>query len=249
MIDKSQRIGITETSDPAFHLEIFDKLYDANIIVTKSLTLKLIDKLVEHKEKCILHLTVTGYGGTVLEPFVPPLLASARNLERLLKKGFPVEQVVLRIDPIIPTEKGIKKMCDVVRLFFPYNIPRIRFSILDMYKHVKDRFSEANLPNPYETFHAPLVDRLKVLKTLEELRDKLGGSFTIEACGEPDMEKTPCISQKDVDILGLTEKIILEGSKEQRSHCGCPGNKSQLITGKPHRCSNQCLYCFWKDDK
>mgnify|MGYP003328007523 CR=1 FL=1 len=34
---------------------IFDKLYDGNIIITKRLTDKLIEKLVENKEKCICY--------------------------------------------------------------------------------------------------------------------------------------------------------------------------------------------------
>ena len=39
-LDKSQYIGITETGDPAFNLEIFERLYNANIIITKRLTNK-----------------------------------------------------------------------------------------------------------------------------------------------------------------------------------------------------------------
>ena len=59
-MDKSQYIGITETSDPCFHLDIFDNLYNANIIITKNLTNKMIEKLIENKDKCILHMTITG---------------------------------------------------------------------------------------------------------------------------------------------------------------------------------------------
>ena len=61
-IQKNQCIGITETSDPCFHLDLFDKLYEANIIITKNLSTKLIEKLIENKDRCILHMTVTGMG-------------------------------------------------------------------------------------------------------------------------------------------------------------------------------------------
>ena len=54
-MDKDQYIGITETIDPAFHLEIFDNLYKGNIIITKRLTNKLNEKLIENKDKVILH--------------------------------------------------------------------------------------------------------------------------------------------------------------------------------------------------
>lgn len=56
--DKSQRFGTTEISDPSFHLDLFDNLYEGNLIITKSLKNPLLDKLVENKEKCILHMTV-----------------------------------------------------------------------------------------------------------------------------------------------------------------------------------------------
>ena len=46
-IDKNQCIGITETSDPCFHLDLFDNLYEANIIITKNLSYKLIEKFIE----------------------------------------------------------------------------------------------------------------------------------------------------------------------------------------------------------
>ena len=53
-MDKDQYIGITENIDPAFHLEIFDHLYKGNIIITKRLTNKLNEKLIENKDKVIL---------------------------------------------------------------------------------------------------------------------------------------------------------------------------------------------------
>lgn len=247
-MDKSQYIGITETSDPAFHLEIFERLYDANIIVTKNLTDKLIDKLLENSNKCILHHTVTGMGGSKVEPFVPTVEQSVKKLKKLINGGFPVNQIVLRIDPIIPTEKGIDTALNVIASFSGLGIERLRLSFLDMYKHVKDRFNNQNIKLPYETFHADKDIRYKAFDTLET-HAYLFGYQIIQLCGEPDFATTPCISQMDIDILGLTDKIKLEGSKEQRSTCGCPGNKKELIVGgKPHQCEHKCLYCFWKSE-
>lgn len=106
-MDSSQFIGTTETSDPSFNLDIFDRLYKANVIITKRLTSKLIDKLIENKDKCILHLTCTGLGGTKLEPLVPTKEQTFVKFKELIDKGFPVKQVVLRIDPIIATNTGV----------------------------------------------------------------------------------------------------------------------------------------------
>ena len=243
-MDKSQYIGITETSDPSFHLELFDNLYEGNIIITKRLTDKLNEKLIDNKEKCILHFTVTGLGGSKVEPFVPTVEQSYKKFCQLIDGGFPIEQVVLRIDPIIPTDKGIETALSVVETFKDCGIKRVRFSVLDMYKHVKERFEENGFPIPYHTFHAPLSVRKGIADKLSELGEKYG--FEVEACGEPGIESVSCLSQKDIDILGLTDKIKLEGNKEQRETCNCPANKHQLIKAKPSRCQNNCVYCYWK---
>jgi DNA repair photolyase len=242
--DKKQRIGITEAGEIAFNLSAFDNLYDGNIIITKRLTDKLIEKLIEYKDKIILHLTCTGYGSSVLEPFVPTVKQTYDKFIELLDKGFPIEHVVLRIDPCIPTEKGMQTMINVVEMFKNCGIKRVRFSVLDMYKHVKDRFHKNGLKLPYETFHASLVDRMMLYNVLNEYGEKY--HFDVEACGEPDIKSIPCLSQKDIDILGLTDKINLVGNKEQRKSCHCPSNKTELLRNKPHQCENACLYCFWK---
>lgn len=239
------KIGITENGEVSFNLDVFDRLYDANIIITKRLTEKLIEKLVENKEKIILHLTCTGYGASVIEPLVPSLDETYNKFIALINAGFPIEHVVLRIDPCIPTKKGKETMIRVVEKFKDVGIKRVRFSVLDMYNHVKERFKENNIKIPYETFHAPIEKRIDLYNTLIELGVKY--NFTVEACGEPDIESIPCISIKDIEILGLSDKIKLIGNKQQRKNCKCPSNKSELIRQHPHRCDNQCMYCFWKN--
>lgn len=246
-LDDNQLIGITETGDPCFHLEIFDNLKLANIIVTKRLTDKLIEKLVEHSDKCILHLSITGMGGSKVEPLVPTMHDMYNKFNLLTEKGFPVEQVVLRIDPIVPTSKGIETAIKVIRLFRDSGIKRMRWSSLDMYPHVIERFKENKIPLPYETFHATTLKR-RALDSLLEAACYVA-DMSIESCGEPDIESIPCISQKDIDILGLNGVITLEGNAEQRSNCHCPANKYQLIKDAPKRCNNGCIYCFWKEKK
>jgi DNA repair photolyase len=245
-LDKSQMVGITESSEVSFNLDIFDRLYDGNIIITKRLTTKLIDKLVENKNKIILHLTCTGWGGSKLEPFVPKTETTRKKFGELIEKGFPIEHCVLRIDPCVPTKSGIEVMCGVVRQFSDTGIKRVRFSVLDMYEHVKKRFKEKGLEIPYETFHAPLEVRKKMYDILVGLGREY--EFEVEACAEPGIESVPCLSQKDIDILGLTDRITLVGNKGQRSNCHCPSNKQELINSedKAKQCKNSCLYCFWR---
>lgn len=243
-METNQQIGITENGEVAFNLDIFDNLKRANIIITKRLTDNLIDKLIEHQDKCILHLTVTGMGGSKIEPFVPTLEETYEKFSQLIDKGFPIKQVVLRIDPIIPTPKGVQTALKVIKLFINnFNIKRIRWSSLDMYKHVLERFKEENIKPPYETFNANIVKINGLYSILQGIC--YVNDIDLEACGEEGYH-TPCISQKDLDILQIND-IKLIGSAEQRKTCGCPSNKTELIKGKPQRCPNKCLYCFWKE--
>lgn len=244
----SQRVGITEAGEPAFNLDLFKGLYRANIIITKSLTDSLIEKLIEYKDKVILHLTCTGYGGTNLEPLVPTKEKTRIQLQKLLDKGFPASQIVLRIDPCIPTGKGRNTAYEVAKLFSDTGIKRLRFSILDMYTHVKERFVNANIPVPYTSFHASADSRKEVMTGLKIIGERYG--YAIEACAEPGIKSIPCISEKDLEILGLNQVIELKSSSNQRSTCGCPANKYELIrNGRPHRCENKCVYCFWRDQE
>jgi hypothetical protein len=244
-MDISQYIGVTESGEVAFDLSVFDRLYLGNIIITKRLSDALIDKLVEHQDSVILHLTCTGYGGTVVEPLVPTVEQTHGKFLKLIEKGFPIEHVVLRIDPIIPTPKGIQTALSVIKAFMNDGILRVRFSMMDMYEHVMERFNNQRIPMPYSKFHADYKSRMRVVNVMKYCSFFFG--FDIEACAEPSVESIPCLSYKDIDILGLKGIVKLEGRSEQRKNCHCPSNKKELLVGLPSRCKHKCLYCFWRD--
>lgn len=246
-LDIENRIGTTEIGEIAFNLDAFDRLYKGNIIITKRLTDKLIEKLIEHKDKIILHLTCTGMAQSRIEPFVPSVEQTFLKTEKLINDGFPISHIVLRVDPIVPTDKGVETATSVLKRFKGLGIKRVRISFLDNYKHVRERFKENGIKELYGgKFHESLDIRLKYLDDIKKCAEECGFE-SVEACGEPGIESVSCLSQKDIDILGLTDEIELVGSAEQRDSCGCPANKKELLRLKPHRCENACLYCYWKN--
>lgn len=209
--DIENRIGTTESGEIAYNLDAFDRLYKGNIIITKRLTDKLINKLIGNSDKIIFHCCVTGMGSTRIEPFVPTPQKTLEKLHKLLDGGFPTSHIVLRIDPIVPTRKGVETAMGVLRLFRGLGIKRVRISFLDNYKHVRERFKEIGVELYNGEFHAPLKERLKCLTAIKYCAEECGYE-TVEACGEPGIDSIPCLSQKDIDILGLTDEIVLEGS-------------------------------------
>lgn len=155
--------------------------------------------------------------------------------------GFPVSQIVLRTDPIIPTDKGIKTVENVWKLFSNLNIERCRFSIIDMYPHVKERFREVCDTIPFEGFCAP-KNMINNVKRAIENNQGLYPHF--ESCAEELGERIGCISKRDFDILGLNYDNDIGGF--QRKGCLCVVGKTELLSNKK-RCPSGCVYCYWRD--
>ena len=149
------KFGITEAGDAGLDFSWANKLLDGNIIITKQLTIKnekLIHLLLQNKDKIILHVTCTGFGGSKMEPNVPFTMDVYQGVSYLISKGFPVEQIVLRTDPIIPTEKGISRVKSVWDYFSDTKIKRVRYSIIDLYPHTKSRIMEQYGKLPFDSF-------------------------------------------------------------------------------------------------
>lgn len=230
-------IGITERGDAALdgHWRAMLPNVDGVILITKAP--HLIDWVPSNG---ILHCTITGYGGTKLEPGVADYRTTIdAYLEWVKKIGS--ERCVLRVDPIVPTPKGIARAQEILR----FAVGRVRISFLDMYPHVETRFKNARLPVPdfyYKDgrlqLHAPLEIRQQALCQLRTTWDNL------EICAEPGMDCAGCVSVKDLAAMGLSVTVD-PGKSQQRKHCHCLAIKRELLDRKG-QCSHCCAYCYWR---
>jgi DNA repair photolyase len=231
-----QSIGITERGDPAFSTSWKSWAFEGNptILITKNPTEILNDlKTLGKEANVIVHCGITGLGGTRVEPNVPSVgesLGGYRGLIAMLGR----DRVVLRLDPVFPTEKGFKRTLKVVE---QHEGTRIRLAFLQAYPHVKKRFQEAGLTPPPYPFYAPLETRKRIHRQLESIACK-----EIEVCGEPGFQCTGCISPKDCKILGVAAST---SKSQQRKHCACLGQKRELLNDRK-QCLHNCLYCFWR---
>ncbi len=237
------RVGITEAGDAGLDLSWVDKLYDVNIVITKHLTNQnaaLINALIDNSDRIILHCTCTGYGGTNMEPNVPEPVKVHAGVLHLIDCGFPVDHIVLRTDPIFPTEKGLQRVKSIWDLFSDTGIKRCRYSVVDMYPHVKDRIRKAYGTVPFESFQAPTT----MMQTVRDLVLDNEGLYQFESCAESLPQQVGCISKKDFDILGIDFEESPGGF--QRKGCLCVAGKTELLDHKT-RCPSGCLYCYWRD--
>lgn len=232
---------ITERGDIAHQIktatENIRALYhpgDALLVVTKKLDSLLVQELCIAYKKCtIVHNNVTGFGGTYIEQGVSAPEEAMIAFDSLVEMGFPEKQLVLRIDPIIPTERGTEVALRVLNMCPPY-VKRVRISFIDNY------YSMKGMGLPWDTFHSPRECQEYALQRIYECI----GDRTLEACGEPQLSiNTGCISVKDYDILNLPRPDSIR-RKGQRDSCLCLSTKTELLV-KPTSCPNGCVYCYY----
>lgn len=250
------RIGITERGDASIDYGWVNKAsrMDGTILITKNLTDKFIQTVIDlhnNGAKLIVHATCTGWGNTDFEPNVHDYKWQLTQLKKLIDTGFPASHCVLRIDPIFPTENGLKRVIEVLQEFerLDTGITRIRISVYDEYKHVKERLKAKGYQPCYgDNFYANKQQMLSVANTLSLF------PYKFEVCAEnilaqnfpQTFEQTGCISTKDFAVLGIKTVPNLSENGQKRSGCHCLTCKTELLTNK-FRCPNQCIYCYWRD--
>lgn len=245
------KIGITERGDAALDLSWVDKLdtVDGAILITKNVTSKKFQEaLLENKDKLILHATITFLGGTEYEPNVPKVGKSMQALKSIIDDGFPASKIVFRLDPILCYGQA-HAFGLIAENIVKLGISRVRFSFIDMYPHVKNRFASRNLEIP-EIGESKFTLKEELQKNIicSLISSSKTRGIDLECCaensfGESEVESIGCISQKDLQLLGIYKNIM--SLAKQREGCKCLSVKTELLTNKA-QCPHGCVYCYWK---
>jgi len=233
-------IGITERGDAGLDFSWANKIdkYRFCILITKNLNDEFIN-LVENRTNVIVHANITGYGGSKLEPNVPKPDWSINQLGKLIQSNFPLDKIVLRVDPIFSSDKGLDTSLNIMQQGINMGISRIRFSFIDThYRHLQRRFHDAGIKVPPST--PTLTQQERLYKFIAQNQKTI-----FESCAEGFNFDTGCISSYDFELFGLQPNIDnING--QQRKNCKCLTCKTELLNHKK-RCPHQCLYCYWAD--
>ena len=234
------KVGITNSGDAGLDFSWTNRLLKANIIITKYLTpdnTRLIEELVKHKAEIILHIGCSGYGQSCMEPNIPAPETILEGFKLLIAEGFPVENVVLRTDPIIPSIPCLKLTENVWKMFADTGIKRVRYSIINLYPHTQDKIKQVFGALPFSGFSAPDHMIRRTLETMSNYRY----IYNFEGCNSYE-DPIGCISYKDFDVLGLN-KSEFEPIKHKKSTCNCCSEKVELLDSRI-KCTGNCLYCY-----
>lgn len=190
------------------------------------------------------HLTITGLGGSRLEPGVPPWRQVAAQLPRLVAWAGNPRRVTLRFDPIVHWREG-----EAVRSNLPWaepifdaaaqsGVPAVRVSIAALYPKMRRRGVAWYDPSPQE--RADIAGRLLELAAARGL--------ALYACADPTLVAAGVRPSSCIDGRLLAElhpqRLPLPIHKDpgQRPACGCTPS---IDIGSYHmRCPHACAYCY-----
>lgn len=249
-----KNIGITERGDAALDYTWTEKIQDTDysVIITKNTTSERFHKAVlEHKDKILLHATITGWGGTEVEPNVPKPHETVASIIKLIQKGFPANQIVWRIDPILDVNddlglmKAHKAFRNIDANLKLHGVQRIRVSVFDSYKHALQRMAQCSIKTNYTGFQADNKTFERINRMLDTWKEK---GYSIETCAEPKLnaEHVGCVNNKDAQLFGI-DISELPKNGQNRFGCLCSTAKTELLSERK-QCAHGCAYCYWKDE-
>ena len=261
-------IGMTEAGDAGRDLSWYNSLisndaYAGAILITKFgqspfFQKKALDLFKNHKP-CIIHFGCTGWGATPMEPGNVEPETLIKSIRDFIDAGFPAENCVLRIDPIIPSDEGIERAKNVVTLAGKYipDVKRIRISIYDDYhsaraEMVKRGYKPIDNITKWKSEIERRPTEYQVATVANALLSVCHPNQIFELCAEPELQAYMpdrfnwfgCLSQKDCDIMGIAVPKGTGINGQNRFGCRCLRMKHELLSNK-RRCPNNCAYCYW----
>lgn len=186
--------------------------------------------------RCALQLTVTGLGGTELEPGVPRFEDVLQSTAELILDGFNPELINWRFDPVIPGISSTDTMIEIAKSFSAFGVTRCITSFITWYGKVKDRWPEGSKTQRSETVQRDMI--LHMRDVLAEHNIQLYG------CAQPHLDAiipaAKCIDgEYYAQITGF--EFDAHKDKSQRKACGCT---ESVDVGAYTKCSHGCKYCY-----
>jgi len=209
-----------------------------NLLISK----RLRSTLARYRQLYV-HLTITGLGGSVLEPRIPPWQDVAGMLPRLVEFIADAGRISWRFDPIIRAEavgelfSNFEMFPKIIPEVSRAGIPLCRTSWVEPYAKVQRRCAKMGVTL---SLHSP-EERQEHARELTRISGEHG--MEMQFCAMNDFPQSCCI---DGELLSELHPDGLSCSglraKGQRPLCGC--TKSIDIGWYSQKCPHGCLYCY-----
>ncbi len=200
-------------------------------------------------DQVYVHFTVTGLGGTAVEPGVPaPREALAQLGECVTFAGDP-RRVTVRFDPVLLWDEGGR-----VRSNLPYfrelapvvaalGIKDVRMSFAQWYGKAKRRAAAHGFP----FVDPPDEEKRDRAEALAEIAASHG--LTLYACSQPVLGGVPGVLPSacvDGALLGSLHprREPASGKKDRSQRADCRCTESIDIGSYAQACPHGCVYCY-----
>lgn len=202
-----------------------------------------LNRAIQNYDQLFIHLTVTGMGGTPLEPGIPETSRILHLIPNLIQLVGSPERMAVRFDPIVhfqlpdgTTYTNIKAFKTIAVHVKEYGIGRMITSWMTTYPKVNNRLRDLEITS------VPLAKEhwKKEMTQLKQISKETG--VELQGCCVPDMKMSACVDGCLFNQLhpeGLSASIKKAGG--QREHCGCT---ESWDIGWYYPCPGGCVYCY-----
>ncbi len=202
-----------------------------------------LSEVLKRYSQLYLHLTITGLGGTILEPRIPPWSNVVELLPQLIKLVGSPARISWRFDPIVHAEAGAHRFANVglfpvmAKAISRQGITTCRTSWTTPYKKVLQRLQQKGLLLKTLSY----AEQINQAQHLREFAERLG--IELFFCSMDGFPRSRCIDGELLNKLHPNGLVCsTTKAKGQRAHCGC--TESLDIGWYSLKCAHGCLYCY-----
>ena len=206
---------------------------------------KLRKTLEKLNQVCVL-LTITGLGGTELEPEVPTKDQVFQQLPGIIDFLGSPKRLALRYDPLIDVVYQNKTRIsnidrnlfeDVLERAHVLGIKRVIVSYVTVYQKVKKRLAQ----NGLRIIEHPIEEIVDFIKNEMMPRAESRG-MELSTCVLPNLTTKGCIDGAILrELHPQKEPCSLAKDRSQREDCHCT---KSIDIGQWFACYHNCLYCY-----
>lgn len=208
-----------------------------------------LHRMVTSLENPVIQLTITGLGGTTLEPGIPRVEDTLAILPTLIElfKNDP-RRIRWRFDPILKNQNSVSTFTSIAKTVAPLGIRECSISFPTYFSLKGDltpQFEAARIPKWTPT------EMTTALNALVGAAQQY--NISLRSCAQPELTQlhpevlpATCIDAALFEQLH-PQQLPLHLSKDpsQRKQCNCI--KSEDIGDyKKHLCRGGCVYCYSK---
>lgn len=200
------------------------------------------------------HFTITGLGGTAVEPGSPVPAEALAQVQRLVELAGAPRRISLRFDPVLFwREKGevvsnLSFFPTLARTAASAGVTDIRVSFAQWYRKAGRRAAARG----FDFVDPPEAEKLARAEALAAEAREHG--LTLYACSQPFLTAVPgirpsaCIDGALLEALHPRREPV-SGTKDKTQRTDCLCTESRDIGSYTQTCPHGCVYCYANPEK